>query len=99
MTVPIIPIQTGAEDAELLAAFKLLAEPKRFRILRSLMRAERCVCELIDELGVAQSLASHHLATLRRAGLIRARREGAWVYYSVEPDRLAALARAFGAVF
>src|SRR5947207_574229 len=99
MTVPLIEIDTGDAGAGLLAAFKALGEPRRFQILRCLMRAELCVCELIDELGMAQPLASHHLGALRRVGLIRARREGQWMYYSVNPDTLSTLARAFGALF
>ena len=77
----------------------MLSDPRRFRILRSLMQAELCVCEVIDELDVSQSLTSHHLAVLRRSGLIRGRREAQWVYYSANPEKLRLLARAFGALF
>lgn len=91
--------ETPDDAAELLAAFRALSDPRRFHVMRALMRAELCVCEVIDELGVTQSLASHHLGVLRRAGLIRGRRDAQWVYYSVNPEKLRVLARAFGALF
>ncbi len=99
MSVQLLQVENPAETAELLAAFKVLSEPRRFEIVRRLMRRELCVCEIIDELGTTQSLTSHHLGVLRRAELIRARRAGQWVYYSVNPHKLRVLARAFGALF
>lgn len=99
MTLELLQLESPDDTATLLEAFKVLSEPRRFQIMRGLMRSELCVCEVIDELGVTQSLASHHLAVLRRAGLVRARRDAQWVYYSVSPDKLRALARAFGTLF
>src|SRR5207237_8568301 len=90
---------TETDVDELLAAVRVLSDPRRFQIMRSLLEAELCVCDVIDQLGVGQSLVSHHLGVLRRAGLIRARRDAQWVYYSVEPERLRVLARAFGQIF
>jgi ArsR family transcriptional regulator len=99
VTLQLLQIETPVDAAELLEAFKVLSDPRRFRIMRSLMRAELCVCEIVDELGVPQSLASHHLRVLRHAGLVRARRDAQWVYYSVNPLKLGGLVRAFGALF
>ncbi|MBA2755222.1 MAG: winged helix-turn-helix transcriptional regulator [Chloroflexia bacterium] len=66
--------------------FKFLGDRNRLRILAVLSRSETCVCDLIDELELAQPLVSYHLAKLRKAGLVQARRDAQWVYYSLDPD-------------
>jgi len=63
--------------------FKALADETRLRILNLLCRRELCVCQIVEVLGVGQSKASRHLATLRHAGLVTDRREGLWMYYSL----------------
>jgi ArsR family transcriptional regulator len=50
---------------------------------------ELCVCHIVDVLGVPQPKASRHLAYLRKAGLVKARREGQWSYYRLAPARTA----------
>ncbi|CAN5541026.1 hypothetical protein BH09CHL1_BH09CHL1_18200 [soil metagenome] len=65
---------------------KFLSDRNRFRILMVLMRAETCVCDLIDELGIAQPLISYHLAKLRKIGIVQTRREAQWIYYSINPE-------------
>ena len=52
-----------------------LGDDTRLRIFALLTRAELCVCEIEDILGLSQSLVSNHLAVLRRAGLVKARRD------------------------
>ena len=52
-------------------------------------RGPLCVCHLHDGCPYSQSRISKHLATLRRAGLVTTRREGTWIYYSVEEEALA----------
>ncbi len=64
---------------------RFLSDKNRLRILTALTRAETCVCDLIDELGLAQPLVSYHLGKLRKAGLVRSRREAQWIYYSLDP--------------
>jgi ArsR family transcriptional regulator len=61
--------------------FRALADATRLRILGLLVRGEVCVCDIHDSLKVPQPKASRHLAYLRRAGLVRTRREGLWVHY------------------
>jgi ArsR family transcriptional regulator len=74
--------------------FKALADESRLRMLWLLAnRPELCVCDLMEVLGITQSKASRHLATLRHAGLVVDRREGTWSHYSLRPD-LGALERA-----
>lgn len=81
-----------------LVALKALAEPLRWRIVELLAGEELCVCHLVEELGVAQPLVSHHLGVLRRAGLIEAERFRYWTYYRLRPDVLAGLAERLSAM-
>ncbi len=65
------------------AAFKAVADPTRVAILATILAAgELCVCHVESALGLTQSRASRHLTTLKRAGLVVDRRDGAWVHYS-----------------
>jgi ArsR family transcriptional regulator len=73
-------------------AFHALSDRTRLELVRCLMGGERCVCELQDGLGAAQSRLSFHLKALKEAGLVTDRREGRWVYYSLELDALGDLA-------
>jgi DNA-binding transcriptional ArsR family regulator len=70
------------------AFLKLIADPNRLRILSLLAHGERCVCDIETPLDLPQNLTSHHLAALKRAGLAHDRREGKWVYYSLDADAL-----------
>ena len=67
---------------------KALADPIRLHLIEVLGNGERCVCDLTSELGMAQSKLSFHLKVLKEAGLLNAREEGRWVYYSLEPQSL-----------
>jgi ArsR family transcriptional regulator len=60
---------------------KALADESRVRALLALRRGELCVCQLIALLGLAPSTVSKHLAVLRQAGLVVARKQGRWIYY------------------
>src|SRR6266403_4614572 len=61
--------------------FKTLADPTRLRLLNLLACGETCVCELTGTLRVVQPKVSRHLAHLKRAGLVEARRNGKWTHY------------------
>jgi ArsR family transcriptional regulator len=76
----------------LTAGLRALAEPSRREIVRLLAREELCVCHLVDELGVDQSLVSHHLRVLREAGLVESDRFRYWTYYRLVPGVLSAMA-------
>lgn len=60
---------------------KALADENRVRALLALRRGELCVCQLIALLDLAPSTVSKHLAVLRQAGLVAARKQGRWIYY------------------
>jgi ArsR family transcriptional regulator len=55
-------------------------------VVQALAGGERCVCDLTQALGLAQSRLSFHLKVMRQAGLIAAREEGRWVYYKLDPQ-------------
>lgn len=67
--------------------FRAFSDRTRLRILNLLRGGELCVCDLIDVLGVPQAKVSRHLAYLRRAGLVRARKNGLWSYYTLTPAK------------
>lgn len=63
--------------------FKALADPIRQRILSLIAEQEVCVCFFVEALDAPQPTISRHLAYLRRAGLVNARRDGKWMHYSL----------------
>lgn len=65
---------------------KALADPTRLKILDMLATEEMCVCEIIDRLHLSQPAVSHHLKTLRQADVISDRKEGKWVFYSLNRE-------------
>ena len=69
--------------------FHALADPTRLGILERLRDGEQCVCDLADALDAGQSRLSFHLKTLKDAGLIRDRRQGRWVYYTLDREAMA----------
>ena len=66
--------------------FALLGSEVRFRIVYLLLNnKELCVCDLTEKLQLSQPKISRHLALLRASGLLQDRRQGQWVYYSINP--------------
>lgn len=75
--------------ADLLTALSALADPTRLRIVALLREREQCVCHLTAELGLSQGTISHHMGVLKRAGLVRDRRDpddARWTYYTLDED-------------
>src|SRR5262245_27301457 len=70
------------------ALFHALSDETRLALLERLQGGEQCVCELTDAMRAAQSRLSFHLKVLKDAGLIRDRREGRWMYYSIDPEAI-----------
>lgn len=68
--------------------FRALGDPTRLRILELLRNGEKCVCEIFPAIGGRQSNTSRHLGILRRAGLLRSRKQGVSVYYAVSDGRV-----------
>ena len=66
--------------------FKCLSDETRLNIVKLIAEnKELCVCDLIEKLQLSQPKISRHLALLRAAGLLQDRRQGQWVYYSINP--------------
>jgi ArsR family transcriptional regulator len=84
--MPALSISTDLSRTSRLC--RALADENRLRIVGLLTSGERCVCELTSALELGQSLLSHHLKTLKDAGLVTDRREGRWVYYALNCDAL-----------
>ena len=71
--------------------FKAIGHPSRVQILEYLSSGERCVCDIISELGLEQSNVSQHLAVLRRENLIESRKQGLQVMYRIKYLEILAL--------
>lgn len=87
----------AANPEEVAALLSALADPTRLRILALLRTGDHCVCEVHQSLGLAPPTASHHLALLRRAGLVRRRRDRFWMHYQLasrHPDAFRSLVEA-----
>lgn len=74
--------------AGLAELFKVFGDPTRVRILQALRHSELCVCDLSALLSMSQSAISHQLRILRGARLVRNRREGRVIYYSLMDDHV-----------
>ena len=70
-----------ASAVDLAPLFAALADPTRLRLLNLIAGREVCVCYLVEILRLSQPKISRHLAYLRRAGIVAARREGKWMHY------------------
>ncbi len=68
--------------------FKALGDPTRIRILHALSQEELCVCDLAEVLEMAQSAISHQLRALRNLRLVKHRKEGKMVFYSLDDDHI-----------
>ena len=76
-----------AKEFDLVRLFAALADPTRLRLLNLMWGREVCGCYFVEILDESQPKISRHLAYLRRAGIVRARREGKWMHYSmVRPE-------------
>ncbi|MEL6383169.1 MAG: metalloregulator ArsR/SmtB family transcription factor [Cyanobacteria bacterium J06626_18] len=79
-----------------LAGFHALSDPLRVSVIDSLRTQEMCVCDLCDQLEVSQSKLSFHLRVLKDAGLVRARPQGRWTYYSLNLSQFVLLEQYLG---
>jgi len=71
--------------------FRVLGDATRVRILDAISRSELCVGEIADLLGLSESAVSHQLRLLRNMRLVRARRDGKSVYYSLDDQHIVRL--------
>ena len=84
---------TATDAARLAPMFKALGEPVRLQMVSMIAaQPELCVCEITPAFDLSSGTISHHLKTLREAGLVDCERRGTYVYSWVQPAALAALA-------
>lgn len=100
-------MEKHGSDEQRVLAFKALSDPKRLQILDLLkargesccslvgsQEAGLCACDLEEALGISQSVVSHHMDALCRAGLVLREKRGRWMYYRRDEGALARLAQA-----
>ena len=77
--------------SQLAKLFKLIGDTTRCKILFALDQDEMCVCDLANVLNMTKSSVSHQLATLRESGIVKCRRSGKEVYYTLDDDHIVKL--------
>ena len=68
--------------------FKAFCDENRIKILNILSTGEKCACKLLEALSVTQPTLSHHMKILCDSGVVSARKEGKWMYYSLSHEGL-----------
>ncbi|MGF1527107.1 MAG: ArsR/SmtB family transcription factor [Candidatus Competibacterales bacterium] len=88
-------VPPGPDDGERLAELaKALGHPARIEIVQTLLRRRRCVgCDLVEEIGLAQSTTSEHLRILKAAGIVIGELERPYMCYTLNPSALQPLRR------
>ncbi len=71
------------------AVFKALGSPARLTLVRTLIEGERCVCDLVDAVGLGWSTTSKHLDVLREAGVLSSEKRAQKIFYRIELDCVA----------
>ena len=74
------------KEREMAQVFKVLSDENRIRILKQLRTGEKCGCELLEELKITQPTLSHHMKILCDCDIVKSRREGKWMYYTIDCD-------------
>jgi DNA-binding transcriptional ArsR family regulator len=85
------PALTDASAVALAETFKVLGDTTRVRILDALSRAELCVCDIARMVGLSESAVSHQLRLLRGTRLVRARRDGRQMFYTLDDQHIVGL--------
>jgi len=91
-------MSSRAQSSDLVPLFAALADRTRLRLLNLIAGREVCVCYLVEILRQSQPKISRHLAYLRKARVVKARREGKWMHYRIERPNDAAAASILDAV-
>ena len=78
----------GPTATSMAQIFQALADPTRVRLISALNQTELCVCDLAAVLGMTQSAVSHQLRTMRDLRLVKTRKEGRTVYYTLQDEHI-----------
>jgi ArsR family transcriptional regulator, lead/cadmium/zinc/bismuth-responsive transcriptional repressor len=71
--------------------FRILGDPTRVRIVDALSEGDLCVCDIAEHVGISESAVSHQLRLMRSMRLVRGRREGRCVYYTLDDQHILSL--------
>ncbi len=66
--------------------FKAFCDENRIKILQLLLDGEKCACRLLEEMNITQPTLSHHMKILCDSGIVKARKEGKWIHYSLSDE-------------
>ncbi len=66
--------------------FKAFCDETRLAVLEMLQSGEKCACILLEQVNVGQSTLSHHMKILVESGVVSARKDGKWTYYSISDE-------------
>ena len=75
-------------EHEIAQIFRALSDENRIRILKQLRTGEKCGCQLLEELKITQPTLSHHMKILCDCGIVRSRRDGKWMHYTIDCDEI-----------
>ena len=81
--IPVVPALTANDVMILAETFRLLGDPSRLKILLRCMENSSSVSDIAENVGLSQSLVSHHLRLLRGARLVKGERQARQVFYSI----------------
>lgn len=71
---------------EIEKVFKAFCDESRLQIVNALGSGEKCACNLLEEVPIAQSTLSHHMKILLESGVVESRKDGKWTYYSLSDN-------------
>jgi ArsR family transcriptional regulator len=81
-------LSTDSELQKIAELFRVLNDPSRLKIINALILSEMCVCDIAALLDMTQPAISHHLKVLRQTQLVKYRRDGKVVYYSLDDEHV-----------
>jgi len=84
-------IGLGDINDRMAEVFKVMADPTRLRIIQALELTDLCVNDIASLIGISQPSVSHHLRTLRHGGLVKSRKSGKTILYSLKESRISAI--------
>lgn len=71
-------------NADIVKVFKAFCDERRIEILQQLLNGEKCACKLLEDIDISQATLSHHMKILCDSGIVRGRKEGKWMHYSID---------------
>lgn len=82
-------------NADYVLILKSLADETRLKIVEMLSKGELCACKILENFNITQPTLSYHMKTLCDSGLVEGRRDGAWMRYSLNKEKLEAVRNLF----